>query len=123
MCLCVRACVCVRCLVLECLSALSFFFFKLCVCLCVYFLKVIDVDALPPPVTGTASTWVWHGASVLDQGPISKWDRALVSLSPGGSDADTMREFDLVAKKFLDPDTEKVGEENKKTSKQLGSSS
>jgi len=58
---------------------------------------VIDVDALPPPSSGTAATWVWHGHSPLDEGLDSKWDRTLVSLSPGGSDADVMREFDLTS--------------------------
>ena len=66
---------------------------------------VIDVDALPPPTTGTASTWVWHGASPLDEGPDGAWDRVLVSLSPGGSDADTCREFDLSAGDWCDPAT------------------
>jgi len=56
---------------------------------------VIDVDALPPPTVGTAKTWVWHGSTLLDDGPKGVTDRALIKLSPGGSDADTMREFDL----------------------------
>jgi prolyl oligopeptidase len=64
---------------------------------------VIDVDALPPPTTGTASTWVWHGTSLLDEGPDGAWDRALVSLSPGGSDADTTREFDLSTETWVEP--------------------
>jgi prolyl oligopeptidase len=50
---------------------------------------VIDLDALPPPTCGTAKTWVWHGSTLLDDGPGGEWDRALISLSPGGSDADT----------------------------------
>jgi prolyl oligopeptidase len=54
---------------------------------------VIDVDAIPPPAEGV--TWVWHGQSLLDEGPDGAWDRTLVHLSPGGSDAATMREFDL----------------------------
>ena len=63
---------------------------------------VLDLDALPPPTTDTASTWVWHGSSLLDEGPDSAWDRALISLSPGGSDADTTREMDLVTETFID---------------------
>ena len=66
---------------------------------------VLDVDALPPPTTGTAKTWVWHGSTLLDEGPeLAKWDRALVQLSPGGSDADTCREFDLTTSSFVEPD-------------------
>mmetsp|Transcript_47741 Transcript_47741/g.88926 ORF Transcript_47741/g.88926 Transcript_47741/m.88926 type:complete len:820 (+) Transcript_47741:9-2468(+) len=64
---------------------------------------VIDVDALPPPTTGTASTWVWHGTSLLDEGPQGLWDRCLVFLSPGGSDADTTREFDLKLQQWVEP--------------------
>jgi len=61
----------------------------------------IDLDALPPPSTGTASTWVWHGSTLLDDGD-GTCDRALIALSPGGSDADTTREFDLTAERFLE---------------------
>lgn len=65
---------------------------------------VLDLDALPPPTTDTAKTWVWHGSSLLDEGPHrNQWDRALIRLSPGGSDADTCREFDLVTEEFVDP--------------------
>mmetsp|Transcript_31869 Transcript_31869/g.52548 ORF Transcript_31869/g.52548 Transcript_31869/m.52548 type:complete len:814 (+) Transcript_31869:124-2565(+) len=64
---------------------------------------VLDLDALPPPTTDTASTWVWHGSSLLDEGPDGSWDRALISLSPGGSDADTTREMDLSTEEFIDP--------------------
>ena len=64
---------------------------------------VLDLDALPPPTTGTAKTWVWHGSTLLDEGPDSKWDRALIRMSPGGSDADTCREFDLKEERFVDP--------------------
>jgi prolyl oligopeptidase len=64
---------------------------------------VLDLDALPPPTTDTASTWVWHGSTLLDEGPGGAWDRALIALSPGGSDADTSREIDLVTEKFVDP--------------------
>ena len=64
---------------------------------------VLDLDALPPPTTGTAKTWVWHGSTLLDEGPDRPADRALIRLSPGGSDADTCREFDLAGGRFVDP--------------------
>jgi len=47
---------------------------------------VIDVDALPPPTTGTAATWVWHGSSPLDEGPGGAWDRTLVSWGVNGAE-------------------------------------
>jgi prolyl oligopeptidase len=62
---------------------------------------VIDVDALPAYKDG--GSWVWHGTSMLDEGEDGPWDRVLVFLSPGGSDADTMREFDLPTLSFVDP--------------------
>jgi len=64
---------------------------------------VLDLDALSPPTTDTAKTWVWHGSTLLDEGPDSTWDMALIKLSPGGSDADTCREFDLTKGEFVDP--------------------
>ena len=33
---------------------------------------VLDLDALPPPTTDTASTWVWHGSTLLDEGAASQ---------------------------------------------------
>ena len=56
---------------------------------------LIDVDAL-----GKAEdkSWVWHGANCLPP----EYQRCLVSLSPGGSDADVIREFDLQAGKFVE---------------------
>ncbi|MEA4943343.1 MAG: prolyl oligopeptidase family serine peptidase [Propionicimonas sp.] len=60
---------------------------------------VLDLDALAE-VEG--ESWVWHGASVLRPAdPGQPWRRALVNLSPGGSDADVTREFDLVEKRFV----------------------
>jgi len=59
----------------------------------------LDLDALPPPTAGTASTWVWHGSTLLDDG---NHDRCLISLSPGGSDADCAREFDLAKNAFVE---------------------
>ncbi|HZK05596.1 MAG TPA: prolyl oligopeptidase family serine peptidase [Actinomycetaceae bacterium] len=56
---------------------------------------LIDVDAL-----GAAEgvKWVWKGANVL----YPSRDRALVSLSRGGSDADVTREFDLTTREFIE---------------------
>lgn len=46
--------------------------------------------------------WVWHGYDVLYEGPgKSCWDRVLVFLSPGGTDAQVAREFDLGTKSFV----------------------
>jgi prolyl oligopeptidase len=55
---------------------------------------IIDVDALNK---AEKASWVWHGASCR----YPKYDRCLVHLSRGGSDAGVVREFDLVAKKWL----------------------
>ncbi|WP_156746329.1 prolyl oligopeptidase family protein, partial [Mycobacterium sp. 1423905.2] len=56
---------------------------------------LIDVDAL-----GRADDrkWVWAGAGVIEPERI----RALVGLSPGGSDASVVREFDMQTKEFVD---------------------
>eukprot|EP01063_Lacrimia_lanifica_P013154 TRINITY_DN1978_c0_g1_i1.p1 TRINITY_DN1978_c0_g1~~TRINITY_DN1978_c0_g1_i1.p1 ORF type:complete len:781 (+),score=296.68 TRINITY_DN1978_c0_g1_i1:66-2408(+) len=71
---------------------------------------VLDLDKLPPPTTGTAKTWVWHGSTLLDEGPSrAQWDRALIKLSPGGSDADICREFCLKTEEFVAPDAAEQG--------------
>lgn len=59
---------------------------------------LLDLDALNAEED---ASWVWHGASVLRPEPGQPWRRALVSLSPGGSDTDVTREFDLVEKRFV----------------------
>ncbi|MEL7977119.1 prolyl oligopeptidase family serine peptidase [Isoptericola sp. F-RaC21] len=64
---------------------------------------VLDLDAL---AAAEGKSWVWHGASLLRPTPEQlaagePWRRALVDLSPGGSDADVTREFDLVEKRFV----------------------
>jgi len=61
---------------------------------------VLDLDALEdkPPM---GDTWVWHGSTLLDEGPGHTPDRALIALSPGGSDADVTREFDLATETFV----------------------
>jgi len=56
---------------------------------------VLDLDALGK---SEGVSWVWHGADVLEPD-----DRlCLLSLSPGGSDADVVREFDLETKSFVE---------------------
>ena len=55
---------------------------------------LIDVDALGK---AEGKSWVWHGADC----PPPEYQRCLVSLSPGGSDADVVREFDLTSGKFV----------------------
>ena len=56
---------------------------------------MIDVDALGK---AEGKSWVWHGADCLPP----EYQRCLVSLSPGGSDADVVREFDLTSGKFVE---------------------
>jgi prolyl oligopeptidase len=55
---------------------------------------LIDVDALN---RAENASWVWRGASCR----YPAYDRCLVNLSRGGSDARVVREFDLVARKWL----------------------
>lgn len=55
---------------------------------------LLDVDAL---AEAEGANWVWHGATFLAPG----YDKCLVSLSVGGSDADVTREFDPVTKEFV----------------------
>jgi prolyl oligopeptidase len=55
---------------------------------------VIDLDAVNQ-AEGTA--WVWKRAECL----APEYRRCLIALSPGGSDADVTREFDLVTKQFV----------------------
>lgn len=68
---------------------------------------VLDLDEL---AAQEGESWVWHGASVLRPTPeqLAAGEprrHALVDLSPGGSDADVTREFDLVTKQFV-PESE-----------------
>ncbi|WP_407685206.1 prolyl oligopeptidase family serine peptidase [Mycobacterium sp. HUMS_1102779] len=55
---------------------------------------LIDVDEL-----GRAddAKWVWAGAGVIEP----EYTRALVGLSPGGSDASIVREFDMLTRRFV----------------------
>ena len=56
---------------------------------------LIDVDALGK---AEGKSWVWHGADCL----APDYQRCLVSLSPGGTDADVVREFDMGTGKFVE---------------------
>jgi prolyl oligopeptidase len=56
---------------------------------------VIDVDALGK---AEGKSWVWHGADCL----APDYRRCLVSVSPGGTDADVVREFDLGIGRFVE---------------------
>jgi prolyl oligopeptidase len=56
---------------------------------------LIDVDALGKQ---EGKSWVWHGADCL----APEYKRCLVSLSPGGTDADVVREFDVATGKFIE---------------------
>ena len=56
---------------------------------------LIDVDEL---ARVDDENWVWAGANVI----YPEYTRALVSLSPGGSDAAIMREFDMGTREFVD---------------------
>ena len=55
---------------------------------------LIDVDALGEE---EGESWVWHGANCL----APEYTRCLVSLSPGGTDADVVREFDVTTGEFV----------------------
>jgi prolyl oligopeptidase len=55
---------------------------------------LIDVDALGKT---EGKSWVWHGADCLPPA----YQRCLISLSPGGSDADVVREFDMATGQFV----------------------
>eukprot|EP00929_Paragymnodinium_shiwhaense_P083127 TRINITY_DN44165_c0_g3_i3.p1 TRINITY_DN44165_c0_g3~~TRINITY_DN44165_c0_g3_i3.p1 ORF type:complete len:844 (+),score=196.60 TRINITY_DN44165_c0_g3_i3:46-2577(+) len=61
---------------------------------------VLDLDELSKTEN---TTWVWKGYDALDEGlgAANKWDRVLLSLSPGGSDATVVREFDLEKMAFV----------------------
>lgn len=59
---------------------------------------ILDIDAL---CAAEDTSWVFHGSST--RRPDRR--RALIDLSPGGSDASVTREFDLVDKRFV-PESE-----------------
>jgi prolyl oligopeptidase len=55
---------------------------------------LLDIDALGK---AEGTNWVWHGADCLRP----DYRHCLLSLSRGGADADTVREFDLQTKTFV----------------------
>ncbi|AKK25939.1 prolyl oligopeptidase family protein [Mycobacterium sp. EPa45] len=55
---------------------------------------IVDVDEL---AAADGEKWVWAGADVIEP----DLTRALVSLSPGGSDAAIVREFDMATRQFV----------------------
>lgn len=55
---------------------------------------LIDLDELG---RADGAKWVWGGADVIEP----ELTRALVSLSPGGSDAVVVREFDMLTREFV----------------------
>ncbi|MEM6105023.1 prolyl oligopeptidase family protein [Mycobacterium sp. 050272] len=55
---------------------------------------LIDVDELGRT---DDEKWVWAGATVIEP----EFTRALVNLSPGGSDAVIVREFDMITREFI----------------------
>lgn len=57
-------------------------------------LTLIDVDALGKE---EGKSWIWHGANCL----APDYERCLVSLSPGGSDADVVREYNVRTRHFV----------------------
>jgi len=60
---------------------------------------VIDLDALNRAENiADGKKWVWHGADCFKP----EYKRCLVALSPGGSDADVTREFDLTTKQWVE---------------------
>ena len=62
---------------------------------------VLDLDAL-----GAAEgvSWVWHGAVSMVEEEGVPYDRVLLELSRGGSDAAVVREFSLASKAFIPPE-------------------
>ena len=55
---------------------------------------VIDLDELARTEN---ENWVWHGTNCL----APKYERGLIMLSRGGSDAQVVREFDIVKREFV----------------------
>lgn len=55
---------------------------------------LIDIDALG---RAEKQSWVWHGADCL----APDYKRCLISVSPGGTDADIVREWDRTTKSFV----------------------
>ena len=66
--------------------------------------QVLSLDALNGvEARADGEEWVWGGYDLLDEGGgRSLWDRALLFLSPGGTDATVVREFDLGSRAFVE---------------------
>ncbi|CAJ1439539.1 unnamed protein product [Effrenium voratum] len=62
---------------------------------------VLDLDELSK---AEGQTWVWHRPTFINLGPEEKHDICLLSLSPGGSDAEVIREFNVDKKAFVPPE-------------------
>ncbi|WP_265570200.1 prolyl oligopeptidase family serine peptidase [Sphingomicrobium nitratireducens] len=56
---------------------------------------LIDVDALG---AAEGESWVWHGADCM----APDYKRCIIALSPGGTDADVRREFDMETGQFVE---------------------
>jgi prolyl oligopeptidase len=56
---------------------------------------LIDIDALGK---AEGKSWVWHGATCR----APAYDRCMVALADGGTDAVVEREFDIAARRFVD---------------------
>jgi len=59
---------------------------------------VLDLDALSK---AEGESWVWHSPRFIDLGPDEAKDICLLRLSPGGSDAEVIREFNVEKKAFV----------------------
>jgi prolyl oligopeptidase len=57
--------------------------------------SMLDLDRL---AAAEQKNWIWHGANC----PPPNYRHCLIGLSDGGEDADTLREFDLTTKSFVD---------------------
>jgi prolyl oligopeptidase len=55
---------------------------------------LLDVDSL---AAADGTRWVYHGAQCLEPA----YERCLISLSPDGGDASTVREFDIPSRQFV----------------------
>jgi len=55
---------------------------------------VLDLDAL---AKAEHANWVWHGADCVRPAEV----RCMIALSDGGEDANTLREFDLLTRRFV----------------------
>lgn len=71
---------------------------------------VLDLDKLG---RAEGKSWVWHAPIKLNEGPRKIKDLVLLQLSPGGSDAVVVREFNLTSKSFVPASTAFILPESK----------